>query len=150
MPRKQVPTKLNLLNERGRYKTWHFTSVLTPTEQIRGDLNWIVTHNTNVAHPHISLVKACIKEKVINKANPECVTYISWRFSHAHAASWVSNTRDKIQLFDLPFEGYIQSTVLIDLPRLHRWMQDAIWENVSGKLALNRKYHEFSAPNDAV
>ncbi len=52
------------MNERARHNTWHFTSVLIPTDQIRADINWIVTYNINVAHPHILLVKACIKEKV--------------------------------------------------------------------------------------
>jgi hypothetical protein len=30
----------------------------------------------------------------------------------------------KLPLLDLPFEGYIQSTDPIDLPRLHIWMPD--------------------------
>jgi hypothetical protein len=50
---------------------------------------------------------------------------------------------------DLPFEGYIQSTAAIDLPRLHRWMPDAIWRNVSGKLHRSTAYQQFSAANDA-
>ncbi len=134
---------------RARYKTWHFTSVLTPTDQIRADINRIVTNNTNVAHSHILLVKACIKEKVINQARPECVAYVSWRFSRADAASWLSNARDNIPLSNLPFEGYVQSNDPIDLPRLHRWMPDAIWVNVSGKLCLSTEYQQFSASNDA-
>jgi hypothetical protein len=107
--------------------TWHFSRVLTPTHQIHADVSWIATHNIVVEQPHILLVKACIKKKVINQARPECVTFISWSFSLADAASWVSNARDKIPLSNMPSEGYIQSTHAIDLPRLHRWMQDAIW-----------------------
>ena len=104
--------KIPKLNERAaRYMTWNFTSVLMPMDQVRADINRIVTNDTNVAHSHLLLVKACIKEKVINQARPECVTYISWRFSRADAASWLSNTRDNIPLTDLPFEGYVQSTL---------------------------------------
>ncbi len=86
----------------------------------------------------------------MNQAKPGSVTFISWRFSRAAAASWVSKAKDKVPLPDLPFEGYIQSTTeFLSLPRLHRWIQDAIWENVSGKLSLSRAYQEFSAPDDA-
>ena len=143
-----MPSKLNI-NARGVFRTWHFTSVLTPTHQIRADIDTIITNTPNVSHPYILLVKAYIREKVINQARPECVTFISWRFSRSDAALWVSNARVKIPLSDLHFEGYVQSTDPIDLPRLHRWMQDATWENVSGKLYLSTAYQQFSVANDA-
>jgi hypothetical protein len=41
MPHK-IP-KSKLLNERARHKMWQFTSLLTPTDRIREDINWIVT-----------------------------------------------------------------------------------------------------------
>ena len=141
-------TSIPKLNQRGRCKTWHFTSVLAPTPQIHEDLNCIASTNPNVGQPHICLVKALIKTKVLSDARPGCVTYITWRFSRADAASWVSNARNKIRLSDLPFEGYMQSTDPLDLSRLHLWMQDATWENVNGKLSVCVAYQQFSAAND--
>jgi hypothetical protein len=81
--------------------TWHFTSVLTPTHQIHADVSWIAANNIVVAQPDILLVKACIREKIINQARPERVTFISWGFSRADAALWVSNARDKIPLSNM-------------------------------------------------
>ena len=56
-----------------------------------------------------------------------------------------------VGLTALPFEGYIQSRGSLELPRLHRWMPDAIWQNVSGKLHRSTAYQQFSdaAANDA-
>jgi hypothetical protein len=137
-------------NQRGEYKTWRFTSTLTPTDQINEDIHWIATNNIAAVDPHILLVKACIRQKVMNQAKPESVTFISWRFPRADAASWLSKAKNKIPLPDLSFEGYIQSaTTSLDLPRLHRWMPDATWENVSGKLSLSAAYQQFSESNDA-
>jgi len=144
-----MPQKLKL-NQRREFKTWRFTGTLTPTHHINEDIHWIATNNIAVLEPHIQLVKACIRQKIMNQAKPGSVTFISWRFSRAAAASWVSKAKDKVPLPDLPFEGYIQSTTeSLSLPRLHRWIQDAIWDNVSGKLSLSRAYQEFSAPDDA-
>jgi hypothetical protein len=117
-------------NQRGEYKTWHFTSVLTPTHEIHADINWLATNKKIVVDAQYLLVKACIKAKVMNEARPGWVTFISWRFSHVDAKLWISNARAKLPLQDLPFEGYIQSNHTIDLPRLHNWMPDAVWEPV--------------------
>ena len=103
--------KITQSNQRGRYKTWSFASVLAPTHEAR----------------------------------PACVSFICWRFSRVDAISWISNAKAKLPLPDLPFEGYIQSTAAIYLPRLHRWMPDAIWRNVSGRLHRSKAYQEFSA-----
>ena len=140
------------LNPRSRYKTWHFTSGLEPTLAIRGDIDWIATGNVDHAtnnQQHILLVKACITEKVMSQGRPDCVTFTTWRFSRADAALWVSNARDRIPLTALPFEGYIQSRASLEVHRLHQWMQDAIWQNVSGKLHRSSTYRDFSAANDA-
>jgi hypothetical protein len=61
------------------------------------------------------------------------------------AILWISNSTGKLPLPDLPFEGYIQSIDAIDLPHLHRWMQDAIWEPVSGELFQSAAYQQFSS-----
>ena len=89
------------LNQRGEYKTWRVTSTLTPTDQINADIHWIATNNIAAVDPHILLVKACIRQKIMNPAKPESVTFISWRFLRADAASWVSNARRKLLLSDL-------------------------------------------------
>ena len=153
MPRKQCHgAELPKSNQRGEFRTWHFTSVLTPTHEIHADINWIAHNNIDAVHPQNLLVKAQIRERVLillNEARPACVSFISWRFSRVDALSWISNAKAKLPLPDLPFEGYIQSTAAIDLPRLHRWMPDAIWRNVSGKLHRSKAYQEFSAANDA-
>ena len=140
---------LDMSNQRERYRTWNFTSELAPDHQIRADIDYIATSNSDAAHPHISLVKAYIKGKVLTQARPHRVTVISWRFSRADAALWVSNARANIPLSTLPFEGYIQADDALDLPRLHRRMSDAIWQNVSGKLHQSTAYQQFSAANDA-
>ena len=141
--------KITQSNQRGRYKTWSFASVLAPTHAINEHINRIATDNRDVTQQHhIFLVKACLREKVDTQERPDCVTFTTWRFSRADAALWRSNARDKIQLPDLPFEGYIQSEDSLDLPRLHRWMPDAIWKNVSGKLHRSPAYQQFNAAND--
>ena len=149
MPRKDQSTNLPKFNQRGGFRTWQFTSVLTPTHEIYADINWIAHNSINALQPQNLLVKAQIRERVLNEARPACVSFISWRFSRVDAMSWISNAKAKIPLPDLPFEGYIQSTAAIDLPRLHRWMPNAIWQNVSGKLHRSTAYQQFSAANDA-
>jgi hypothetical protein len=123
--------------------------VLTPTRKIHADIYWIATNNIKVVQPQNLLVKAHVKEKVLNEARPACASFISWRFSRVDAMLWISNATAKLPLPDLPFEGYIQSTDAIDLPRLHRSMQDAIWEPVSGNLFQSTAYQQFSSANNA-
>ena len=137
------------LNPRNRYNTWHFTSGLEPTLAIRGDIDWIATDHATNNQQHILLLKACTTEKVMSQGRPDCVTFTTWRFSRADAALWVSNARNRIPLTALPFEGYIQSRDSLEVHRLHQWMQDAIWQNVSGKLHRSSTYRDFSAANDA-
>jgi hypothetical protein len=97
----QIP-KLKSWNKRGRYKTWRFNGVLTPTDQIHADINWIVNNdNPNIVHLNF----AGLKVNIINRARPDCVMFISLLFSREDAASWVSNTSDKPPLSDQPFKG---------------------------------------------
>ena len=51
------------LNQRGEYKTWLFTSTLTPTHQINAVIPWIATKNIAVVDPNIMLVKAAVSGK---------------------------------------------------------------------------------------
>ncbi len=124
--------------------------MLTPACKIHADIYWIATNNINVVQPENLLVKA----HVLNEVRPASVSFISWRFSRVDAMLRISNATAKLPLPDLPFWGYIQSTDAIDLPRLHRWMQDAIWEPgpVSGKLFLSTAYpyQQFNSDNYAL
>ena len=140
--------KIPKFNQRGEFKTWHFTSELTPTHEIRADIDWIATNNTIIADTPNLHVKACIKANVMDGARPACVTFISWRFSRVNAMSWISNAKAKLPLTALPFEGYIQTNHTIDLPRLLQWMPDAVWEPVGGRLQESAAYQQFSAAND--
>ena len=145
MPQK---CKITKLNQRGEFKTWHFTSELMQTHEINSDINRIATDNLIVADAQNLLVKACINAKIMNEARPAWVTFSSWRFSRVDAMSWISNTKAKLPLTALPFEGYIQTNHTIDLPRLHQWMPDAVWEPVRGRLTQSAVYKQFSAAND--
>ncbi len=59
-----MPQKLKL-NQRLEFKTWRFTGTLTPTHHISEDIHWIATNNIAVLEPHILLVKACIRQKIM-------------------------------------------------------------------------------------
>ena len=145
MPQK---CKITKLNQRGEFKTWHFTSELMLTHEINADINRIATDNLIVADAQNLLVT-----RIMNEARPAWVTYSSWRFSRVDAMSWISNTKAKLPLTALPFEGYIQTNHTIDLPRLqwtlHQRMPDAVWEPVRGRLTQSAAYKQFSAANYA-
>jgi hypothetical protein len=76
----QCSKKLKL-NKRGEFKTWRFTGTLKPTHHINEDIHWIAANNIAVLEPDILLVKACIRQKIMNQAKPGSVTFISWRFT---------------------------------------------------------------------
>ncbi len=86
------------LNQRGEFKTWHFTSVLTLTHEIHACINWLAIYTIIVVDAQYLLVKTCSKAKVMNKARQACVTFISWRFSHVDAKLWISNATAKLPL----------------------------------------------------
>jgi hypothetical protein len=128
----QQKGKIPILNQRGEFKTWHFTSVLTQTHEIHAVINWPTTNKIIEVDAQNLLVKACIEAKVMNEARPAWVTFISWRFSHVDAKLWISNTTAKLPLQDLPFEGYIQSNHTIDLPHLQKPGTDVFFHQGSG------------------
>jgi hypothetical protein len=74
--------------------------VLTPTHVIHADINWLATYKIIVGDAQNSLVKACNKTKVMNKARQAWVTFISWHFSSIDAKFWISNAVAKT-----PFAG---------------------------------------------
>jgi hypothetical protein len=111
MPRKQCHgAELQKSNQSGEFRTWHFTSVLRPTHEIHADINWIAYYNIDAVHPQNLLVKAQIRERVLNVARPACVSFISWRFSRVDTMSWISNAKAKLPLPDLPFEGCMEES----------------------------------------
>jgi hypothetical protein len=57
-----------------------------------------------------------------------------------------NSSKPQTPLPDLHFEGWIQSRTTIDLPRLHGWIPDAIWNNVGGKLTHSADYYRFVRP----
>ena len=89
-------------------------------------------------------------EKQISQ-RPDCVTFVSCRFSRKDVAGWLSNAATRTTSPDLPLEGYIQSKICIGLDRLHNWLENALWTNVGGKLPVcqSSAYRIFCEANDA-
>ena len=131
-------------------KTWHFTSVLTPTHEINSDFFRLRQNaNVNIERASIDVVGYWIKRQVLNEARPTCVNYISWRFSRTDVAEWFSKTEARTPLQDLIFEGYIQASHAIDISRLASWIRDAHWTPLGMKLADCEEYKSFCASGDA-
>ena len=134
-------------------KTWHFTSVLTPTHEINEDFFQLAFHtdrqNVNIERASINVVGDWIKRQVLNVARPTCINFISWRFSRTDVADWFSKTEARTPLQDLLFEGYIQASHAIDFSRLTYWIRDAHWNPLGMKLADCEAYNGFCASGDA-
>jgi hypothetical protein len=58
-------------NQRGEFKTLHFTSVLTQYHEIHADINWISTNKIIVVDAQNLPVRACNKAKVVIKAKDQ-------------------------------------------------------------------------------
>jgi hypothetical protein len=135
------------VHEFGRFRTWHFTSVLTPTSEITRVFTWYARESQcmdKVTGP-IAEVRSWIEKLVSSVNKPDCISFTSFCFSRTDVATWMSNATAQAPFLDLHFEGYIQSKTAIALNRLHRWIPDAIWNNVGGKLSQNTKYKRFCA-----
>ena len=85
---------------------------------------------------------------ILNADKPDCISFISLRFSRTDVATWMSNARARSPLLDLHFEGYVQSISAIAQPRLNRWIPEAIWNGVGGKLSQSNEYNLFSRANE--
>ncbi len=98
------------LNQRGRYKTWHFNSWLTPSPDTARVLasHANISRSTNTEQGPIQEITNWIV-RVLNKGKPDCVIFMSRRFSHKDVASWVSSAANHTPLPILPFGGYIQT-----------------------------------------
>jgi hypothetical protein len=142
-----------MLKGSGRARTWHFTSNLTPTHQIKNDLFHLAFNtdrqHVNIVNAALSVAGFSIKNKILIPARPKCVTFISWRFSRADVAAWLSNAEARSPLLDLSFEGYIQAENAIDLSCLQYWMPDAYLNPLGMKLADCEAYKSFCASGDA-
>jgi hypothetical protein len=60
----QQKGKIPKLNQRGEFKTWHFTSVLTPTHEIHADINWLTTNKIIEAGAQICWLKTVLKQRL--------------------------------------------------------------------------------------
>ena len=139
------------LNLRGRYRTWHFTSGLTPSPDIARvlDRHTNLSQDINKEQAPIQEVSNWIHGLILNTDKPECASFICWRFSRKDVTSWVLSAAAHTPLPILPFEGYIQSKSGLDISRLHSWMPDAIWNPLGEKLGHCVAYQNFCASGDA-
>ena len=96
----------------------------------------------------IAEVRNWVQNLVLNTDKPDSVSFISLRFSRTDVATWMSNATTFTPLLDLHFERYIQSNIAIELPRLHKWIPEAIWNSVGGKLSQSNEYNLFSQANE--
>ncbi len=137
-------------NRRGELKIWHFTCVLTPTAGITPFFTWYA-HESQCIDKVTGLIAELRNwiEKLVSSVNkPDSISFTSLRFSRtADVATWMTHATARIPLQDIHFEGYIQSKTAIALHRLHRWIPDAIWNNVGGILSQNAEYKLLWASN---
>jgi hypothetical protein len=98
------------VDELGRFKTWHFTSVLTPSSEITRVFTWYAHESRyieNVTGPIVEVGNWI--EKLVSSVNkPDGISFISLRFSRTDVATWMSNATGQNPLLDLHFEGYLQ------------------------------------------
>ena len=117
------------VNELGRLKKWHFTSVLKSSPDINLELEWIASaqYSLDKVQSSYALARWHTDEKQIlqTAARPDCVTFVSCRFSRTDVAAWLSNAATRTPSPDLPLEGYIQSKRCISLDCLHNWLKSA-------------------------
>ena len=129
------------VNELGRFKTWHFTSVLQYSPDINLELERLASaqYSFDKVLSSYALARRHIEKQI--SQGPDCVTFVSCRFSRKDVAAWLSNAATRTALPDLPLEAYIQSKICIGLDRLHNWLENALWTSVGGncvKLQLTR------------
>ncbi len=138
-------------NRRGEYKTWHFTSMLTPTPEITWILSWYAheSQHTDRTTGPIKEVRNLMVKLFLNAENPHCISFISLRFSRTNFATWLSNAAARSPFVELYYEGYVQSTgISITLHRLNRWIPHAIWNHVGGMLSPCAEFNLFCKANE--
>jgi len=136
-------------NPNKRFKTWHFTSVLFATEEISRVFNWYAHESqlTDKVNGPIAEVKRWVEKLVLTPEIPASISFISLRFPRTDVATWMSNATARTPLLNISFEGFIQSSESVALDRLHRWIPDAIWNNIGGKLSRSVEYKNFCDAN---
>jgi hypothetical protein len=137
-------------NRHGEYKTWHFTGMLTPTPEITRIFSWYAheSQHTDKTRGPIMVVRNWMEQIILN-GKPDCITFISLRFSRTDVATWLSNATARSPLLDLHYEGYVQSTgVSIALHRLNRWIPHVIWNHVGGMLSRCAEFNLFCEANE--
>ena len=137
------------VNELGRFRTWHFTSVLKSSSDINLELERFASaqYSLDKVLSSYALARWHIEKQISQR--PDCVTFVSCRFSRKDVAAWLSNAATRTASPDLPLEGYIQSKSPICLERLHSWLENALWTKVGGKLCQCSAYKTFCEANDA-
>ena len=137
-------------NQRGEFRTWHFTGELTPTPDITRIFSSYAhgSQHTDTATGPIVEVRKWLENLILNADKPDCISFISLRFSRTDVATWMSNARARPPSLDLHFEGYVQSISAIAQPRLNRWIPIAIWNSVGGKLSQSDEYNDFCRANE--
>ena len=119
------------VTELGRFRTWHFTSVLKSFPDIILQLEQIASeqYSLDKVLASCALVRWHIENEILmTAARPDCVTFVSCRFLRTDVVAWMSNAATRTPSPDLALEGYIQSTRVIGLDRLHNWLKDAKWK----------------------
>jgi hypothetical protein len=136
-------------NRRGEYKTWHLTGVLTPTPEITRIFSWYA-HDSQYADKTRGPIMAVRNwmEKMILNEKPDCITFITLRFSRTDVATCLSNATARSPLLDLHYEGYLQSNSAIALPRLHNWIPHAMWNPAGGRLSRCAAFNLFCEANE--
>jgi hypothetical protein len=105
-------------NRRGEYKTWHLTGVLKPTPEITRIFCWYAheSQHTDKTRGPIMEVRNWM-EKLFLIEKPDCITFITLRFTRTDVATYLSNATARSPLLDLHYKGNVQSNSAIAHPK---------------------------------
>jgi hypothetical protein len=87
------------LQHRGEYRTWHLAGVLTPTPEITQIFSWYAheSQHTDMTTGPIVDVRNWMEKMILNAEKPDCISFISLRFSRMDVATWMSNATARSQ-----------------------------------------------------
>jgi hypothetical protein len=76
-------------NRRGEYKTCHFAGMLTPTSEITRIFSWYAheSQHTDRTTGPIKEVRNWMEKLFLNADKPDCISFISLRFSRTDVAT---------------------------------------------------------------
>jgi hypothetical protein len=115
--------------ELGRFRTWHFTSVMKSVPDI--DLHLVhfasEDYRLDKVLASCALVRWHIENEILmTAARPDLVAFVSCRFLRTDVVWWMSNAATRAPSPDLALEGYLQSKSAINLDCLHNWLKEQI------------------------